>query len=1661
MSGSIFLESSSYSALEQSGTVTVTFKRTGDTSQPVNISYGINPLTAEDGADYTGVDGVAQIAAGEETVRIEIPILDDALGEPTESFNVSIISVDSGRLLFPRTAIVNILDDETPTVDPTDPPLESDYETELTDVVTGLRDPIGITWMPGSDSQAIVVELSGRLRIVNTESGEIQSTLLDIRDETNSNADRGLMDIALHPDFDTNPYLYAFYVVDPEGSAEGTDGQRPDAEGNRYAHVVKYELNTDGPLPTIVEGSKEILLGTAGQSFADISGEGRLNYTEPQYADRLSSERDPETGEFKTDYIKVDAQSHAGGALAFGPDGNLYVSIGDGTSFNFSDPRSIDVQNPDSLSGKILRVDPLTGQGLADNPFAGPEADLSANRSKVFQLGLRNPYSMTFTEDGDLFISETGWTSYEEINSGPAGANFGWPFYEGGDAGVLVPTPGYRNSAGADEFYAAVDAGTIVVTPPYRAFSQNERDPGFEFQAIVGASSIYNGDKYPAEFLDDYFFTDIPNGQIFAVDTNDRTELKYVTSVPGYGPTNFVQGPDGYIYLTDIVNGNVKRLEITDPNTPTNEAPVLDLPLDEQSASVGAAFTFQVPAETFTDPDDDTLVLSAESEDGSALPGWLTFNAETGEFSGTPLATDVGTVTIRLLASDPSGETTSDVFSLNVGGANVRPVVADALDAQTVNAGNSITFAVPQGAFTDANGDTLTYTATRADGSPLPTWLTFDGTTGAFSGTPSNDNAGRLVVTVTASDPSGASTSDSFLLTVEPTDPVNTPPVVAIEIPDLVVDEEQAIDYAIPAGTFTDADNDELTLSATLEDGSALPTWLSFDPSTGRFTGTPDDAQVGSLDVAVTASDGNGGTVRDVFSLTVNAVNDAPTVATELLDQSGQVGTAFSLVVPATTFTDVDDDDALLTLAATRPDGTALPDWLTFDEMTNTFSGTPPVGSEGTLDVMVTASDPGGLTVSDQFTLTIAEADPQNTAPVIAVPITDVIVDEEAALDVTLPAGTFTDADGDELTLAATLADGSALPTWLSFDATAGRFTGNPDDPQVDTIQVTVTASDGRGGTVSDTFDLTVNPVNDAPTVATPIADQSGQVGAAFSFLVPATSFTDVDDDDALLTLSASGPQGAALPTWLTFDPLTATFSGTPAEGDEGTVDVVVTARDVAGLEVSDQFTLTIAEAPPVNNPPVIGFDVPDFTINEEEPVDYTIPGNTFIDPDGDTMFLTATQEDGSPLPDWLNFDPVAGRFWGTPDDADVGTFTVALTASDRRGGSVTEFSTITVNPVNDAPTLDNPLEDQSPAAGADIAFTIPGTTFSDVDDAVLTLAATQVGGAALPSWLNFNATDGSFSGTPPTDFAGTLEIEVTAEDAEGLSASDQFTLTIAPVVTENVVNDIAADNQFVTGTTENDVFAFAGPSSLYSFGETSDGTGVVVWTRSEADTSFDVLFGFETIRFSDRDIALDSVFGSGPDVLDDPNINQYVQGDSDGDRFIIDGNSSDYRFNQTSAEGGVVVWTTDPNDNSFDILYDFEQLVFNDVTYDITAVNTGGDAVIISQTGGGAASGGDTIVVSPDVLGPAANALIEDFSVAEGDRLDLGALLDANFGEATKDDYVRARTENGNTLIEVDPDGAANGVAFEEVATLEGVSAGPVTIVDETNSVEIAIQNA
>jgi len=206
---------------------------------------------------------------------------------------------------------------------------------------------------------------------------------------------------------------------------------------------------------------------------------------------------------------------------------------------------------------------------------------------------------------------------------------------------------------------------------------------------------------------------------------------------------------------------------------------------------------------------------------------------------------------------------------------------------------------------------------------------------------------------------------------------INHAPTVANSLADQMMPEDVPFSIQVPANTFADEDaihGDTLTYSATLSTGVTLPSWLTFTPTTRTFSGAPDDAQVGTFDLRVTATDMGNLTASDVFALTVQNVNEAPIVANPLPDQSTTAGQTFSFTVPTTTFADPDTGDTL-TYNATLSNGNALPAWLTFNGTARTFSGTSSSSEAGLLNLKVTATDTGNLSVADGFDLTVTSQD--------------------------------------------------------------------------------------------------------------------------------------------------------------------------------------------------------------------------------------------------------------------------------------------------------------------------------------------------------------------------------------------------------------------------------------------------------------------------------------------------------------------------------------------------------------------------------------------------------------------------------------------------------------------------------------------------------------
>ncbi len=310
------------------------------------------------------------------------------------------------------------------------------------------------------------------------------------------------------------------------------------------------------------------------------------------------------------------------------------------------------------------------------------------------------------------------------------------------------------------------------------------------------------------------------------------------------------------------------RIELEADRSASNHAPVFNASIPLQQARVGSAFSYTVPAGTATDPDAwDAVTYSIKRADGTALPDWLTFDAATGTLSGTPDATDVGSPQLKLWATDTYGSAVGRNFWLQIDPPNQVPVIIGTVPAKLyARAGVAFNYTVPAGTIVDLDGaDTLTYSVSQADGSPLPQWLTFNAATRTLAGLASVEDAGSLQLVLCGTDNHGGTASHSITMAVALD---NLAPMVQTPIADQQYSAGESFSFSLPAGTFNDPDaSGTLIYAATLADGSALPSWLAFNAQTRVFKGnTRTPAQ---LSVRVTATDAEGASESDVFELVV------------------------------------------------------------------------------------------------------------------------------------------------------------------------------------------------------------------------------------------------------------------------------------------------------------------------------------------------------------------------------------------------------------------------------------------------------------------------------------------------------------------------------------------------------------------------------------------------------------------------------------------------------------------------------------------------------------------------------------------------------------------------------------------------------------------------
>lgn len=363
----------------------------------------------------------------------------------------------------------------------------------------------------------------------------------------------------------------------------------------------------------------------------------------------------------------------------------------------------------------------------------------------------------------------------------------------------------------------------------------------------------------------------------------------------------------------------------------------------------GSAYYF---APTAADPDGDSLSFRA-----SNLPGWTKFDKSTGELTGTPTESNVGTSDpITIEVTDGKAWTQLPQFRISVTSnatpppaTNVAPTLSGT-PATTAVVGQVYTFA-PVGE--DANNDPLTYTITNR-----PSWLTFTPATGAVSGTPTAANVGSTgPITITVSDGSLTASLQFTINVTNATAPANRPPTISGTPP-----------TSVTAGTAYSfrpvaSDPDGNTLTYSIQN---RPSWATFSTTTGQLSGTPTAANVGtSARITISVSDGVATASLPSFTIQVNAPANRPPVISGTPGTSVMAGSAYSFQPSAS-----DPDGNSLTFSIQN-----RPSWATFNTATGRLSGTPTAADVRTYNnITISVSDGTAVVSLPAFNLAVQAA---------------------------------------------------------------------------------------------------------------------------------------------------------------------------------------------------------------------------------------------------------------------------------------------------------------------------------------------------------------------------------------------------------------------------------------------------------------------------------------------------------------------------------------------------------------------------------------------------------------------------------------------------------------------------------------------------------------
>jgi PKD repeat protein/glucose/arabinose dehydrogenase len=549
---------------------------------------------------------------------------------------------------------------------------------------SGLVNPTVVRFSP--DGRVFVAEKRGVIKVFDSLADTTPTVFADLNVNVYNFWDRGLLGMALPPDFPTNPYVYVLYTYDAAigGTAPrwGTPGVYSDPcpappGANSDGCVVSGRLSRLQANGDVMTGSERVLIEDWCQQYP----------------------------------------SHSIGTVEFGNDGALYASGGDGASFTFTDYgqdgnplnpcgdppggvgaplapptaeggalRSQDLRtagDPVSLDGSVIRVDPATGAGLPGNPLVDHP---DANARRIIAYGLRNPFRFTPRPGtNELWIGDVGWGDWEEINVLPLGGamqNFGWPCYEG--AGRQAGYDG-ANLNICENLY-----GTGEIAAPYHAYHHNAKVVPTD-ACPIGSSSVAGlefefaaaPNSYPAEYDDALFFADYSRDCIWVMPKGANGH-----PAPGQirpfveaaaNPVNLEAGPGGDLFYVDFDGGTIRRIRYTSANQP----PVAVATATPTTGD--APLTVNFDGSGSSDPDDQTLSYAWDLDDDGAFD-------DSTAIQPTYTYTTTGSYTATLRVTDSHGASDTDTVTITVGNTAPTAVINTPTAGTTWKVGDVINF---------------------------------------------------------------------------------------------------------------------------------------------------------------------------------------------------------------------------------------------------------------------------------------------------------------------------------------------------------------------------------------------------------------------------------------------------------------------------------------------------------------------------------------------------------------------------------------------------------------------------------------------------------------------------------------------------------------------------------------------------------------------------------------------------------------------------------------------------------------------------------------------------------------------------------------------------------------------------------------------------------